>query len=73
MAGIFAPENAFLIALAALAAGGLALDLARFGIGPLNRIYLRWMAPLLKSDEEFHITGANIHADSRFDGFWALR
>ena len=58
IAGIFAPENALLVALAVLAAGGLALDLARFGIGPLNRVYLRWMAPLLKSDEESHVTGA---------------
>ena len=58
IAGIFAPEDGLLIALSVLAAGGLALDLVRFGIGPLNRVYLRWMAPLLKSDEATHITGA---------------
>ncbi len=70
VAGIFAPESAFLIALAVLAAGGLALDLARFGIGPLNRIYLRWMAPLLKSDEESHITGATYMLIAALLVFW---
>ncbi len=58
VAGIFAPERDFLIVLGVLAVGGLLLDLARFGVGPLNRVYLRWMAPILKSDEASHITGA---------------
>ena len=58
IAGIFAPHNEFVITLAVLAVGALLLDLSRFGIGPLNRLYLRLMAPLLKSDEESHITGA---------------
>ena len=70
VAGILAPETEFLMALAALAAGGLALDLARFGVGPLNRLYLRWMAPLLKSDEEFHITGATYMLIAAVLVFW---
>ena len=70
IAGIFAPESAFLIALAVLAAGGLLLDLARFGISPLNRIYLRWMAPLLKSDEESHVTGATYMLVAAVLVFW---
>ena len=70
IAGIFAPEGAFLVALAALAVGGLALDLARFGMGPLNRVYMRWMAPLLKSDEESHITGATYMLIAALLVFW---
>ena len=70
IAGIFAPESAFLIALAVLAAGGLLLDLARFGISPLNRLYMRWMAPLLKSDEESHITGASYMLIAALLVFW---
>ena len=70
IAGIFTPEDGFLIALAILAVGGLTLDLARFGIGPLNRVYLRWMAPLLKSDEESHITGATYMLIAAVLVFW---
>ena len=70
IAGIFAPEDGLLIALAILATGGLALDLARFGIGSLNRVYLRWMAPLLKSDEESHITGATYMLIAAVLVFW---
>ena len=58
IAGIFAPEREFLIGLAILAGGAILLDLSRFGVGPLNRVYLRWMAPLLKSDEDARMTGA---------------
>lgn len=70
IAGIFAPESAFLIVLAVLAAGGLLLDLARFGLSPLNRLYMRWMAPLLKSDEESHITGASYMLIAALLVFW---
>lgn len=45
-------------ALAVLAAGGLGLDLVRFRVDRLNRIFLRWLAPLLKADEGSRITGA---------------
>lgn len=46
------------------------MDLTRFGIGPLNRVYLRWMAPLLKSDEESHITGATYMLIAAVLVFW---
>ena len=58
VAGIFAPEREFLIALAVLAAGAVALDLSRFAAGPLNQVYMRWMAPLLKGEEVSRMTGA---------------
>ena len=58
LAGIFAPEQAMVIALAVLAAGGLSLDLVRFRISGLNQMFLRWFAPLLKVEEGHRITGA---------------
>ena len=70
VAGILAPESGFVIALAVLAVGALLLDLSRFGIGPLNRVYLRLMAPLLKSDEESHITGATYMLIAAALVFW---
>ena len=70
LAGIFAPETALLYALAVLAAGAVVLDLTRLGIGPLNRIYLRLMAPLLKSDEEAHVTGATYMLVAGAIVFW---
>ena len=70
VAGIFSPEQEFLIALAILAAGAMALDLSRFGIGPLNRTYMRWLAPLLKGDEESHITGATYMLIAALPVFW---
>jgi dolichol kinase len=45
-------------AMVVVAGGGLAIDLARFNLGWLNRHYMRWLAPLLKGDESAHITGA---------------
>ena len=45
-------------ALSVLAVGGLALDLARFNLDWLNRIFTGMLAPLLKADEAGHITGA---------------
>ena len=58
LAGIFVSETAMIWALAFLAAGGLGLDLVRFRVGWLNRLFTRWMGPLLKADEAGHITGA---------------
>jgi dolichol kinase len=58
LAAIFVPETAMIWALAVLAAQGLVLDLVRFRVGWLNSLFMRWMAPLLKEDEEAHITGA---------------
>ena len=58
VAGIFAPENGMVLALAVLAAGGLALDLLRFQVSWLNRAFLRWLAPFLKPQEGRRFTGA---------------
>ena len=46
------------IALAALSAGALALDLVRFRVEWLNRHFLRWLAPLLKESEKDRINGS---------------
>ena len=58
LAGIFAPRPELAVALAVLAAGSLALDLARFRVSRLNRLFLRWLRPLLKSSESGRVTGA---------------
>ena len=58
VAAILAPEREFLIGLIVLAACAVFFDLSRFTLRPLNRHYMRWMAPLLKSDEEARMTGA---------------
>ena len=58
VAGIFAPDREFMLALAVLATGAVMLDLSRFGIGPLNRVYMSWMSPLLKGEEVSRMTGA---------------
>ena len=55
---IFLAEDLLVVGLAVVAAGALAVDLARFRLEWLNRRYLRWFAPLLKADESGHITGA---------------
>ena len=70
IAAIFAPERELLIGLAVLAAGALAIDLTRLGISPLNRWYLRWLAPLLKSDEASRITGATYMLIAALPVFW---
>jgi dolichol kinase len=48
--------------LTALVVGGLGLDLARIGIERLNRVFIRWMAPLLKDNEAKRLTGASYMA-----------
>ena len=58
LAGIFAPMPELTAALAVLAVGSLALDLARFRVSRLNRLFLRWLRPLLKSSEARRLTGA---------------
>ena len=42
-----------------LALISLGLDLMRFQMAGLNRLFLRWLAPLLKPDEDHKITGAS--------------
>ena len=58
LAGIFVSETAMIWVLSILAVGGLAIDLARFNLGWLNRIFTGLLAPILKADEAGHITGA---------------
>ena len=69
-AGIFAPEPQFAIALTVLAIAALALDLGRIAIPPANRIYLRLMAPLLKTSETARITGATYMLIAAAPLFW---
>ena len=64
LAGIFAPDLVMVVATAILTAGGLGLDLARLRVERLNRAFLRWLAPLLKSDEGRRVTGATYMAMS---------
>ena len=45
--------------MAVLALISLGLDLVRFRMAGLNRLFLRWLAPLLKHDEDHKITGAS--------------
>lgn len=58
VAGVFAAEWGMITALAVLSGGGLALDLVRFRVQWLNRQFMRWLAPLVKSDEGQRFTGA---------------
>ena len=58
VAGIFAPVEFMVAALAVMSGGGLALDLTRFRIPWINRRFLYWLAPLLKDDERRRFTGA---------------
>jgi len=58
LAGIFAPRPELAVALAVLAVGSLALDLTRFRVSWLNRLFLRGLRPLLKSSESRRVTGA---------------
>ena len=54
----FLPDPLPVILIAILAAGSLALDLARFRIPWLNRLFLHRLSLLLKKEEEARITGA---------------
>ena len=58
VAGVFASDWGMVAALAVLSGGGLGLDLLRFRIQWLNRQFLRWLSPLLKTDEGSRLTGA---------------
>jgi dolichol kinase len=54
----FLPEPLPVVIIGTLAAGSLALDLLRFRIPRLNRLFLYWLSLLLKKEEEARITGA---------------
>ena len=70
IAGIFAVSASMVVALAVLSAAALALDLARFRVGWLNRHFLHWLAPLLKGSEERRITGATYLLVAALAAFW---
>ena len=52
-----------------LALLSLGLDFARFRIAGLNRLFLRWLAPLLKHDEDRKVTGASYMLVAAFIAF----
>ena len=58
VAGIFVPWPVIVIGSGVVTLTSLSLDLARFRAPYLNRLFLRWLAPFLKKDESFKITGA---------------
>ncbi len=58
VAGIFAPVEFMVAALAVMSGGGLVLDVTRFRIPWVNRRFLYWLAPLLKDGERRRFTGA---------------
>ena len=58
VAGIFAADWGMVAALAVISGGGLGLDLLRFRVQWLNNKFLRWLSPLLKSEEGRRLTGA---------------
>ena len=69
VAGIFAPWGGILIAAGVLAAGSLALDLVRFRLPCLNRIFIRWLSPLLKREEARRFTGSTYMLIAAFIAF----
>ena len=58
VAGIFVPWLVIVIGSGLVTLTSLSLDLARFRTPYLNRLFVRWLAPVLKNDEAFKITGA---------------
>ena len=69
VAGIFAPWGWIVIAAGILAAGGLALDLARFRLSWLNRQFTHWLWPLLRREEDRRFTGATYMLVAAFIAF----
>lgn len=55
---LFLPEPLPALLIGIMAAVSLALDLIRFRIPWLNRLFLYWLSLLLKKEEEARITGA---------------
>jgi glycerol-3-phosphate acyltransferase PlsY len=57
------------IAFGVLALISLSLDLVRFQSPGLNRLYIRWLSPLLKKEEDHRITGATYMVIAGFIAF----
>ena len=55
----FLPDTLPVLLTGVLAVASLALDLLRFRIPSLNRLFLYWLNLLLKEEEEARITGAS--------------
>jgi dolichol kinase len=55
---LVAPEGLILPVVAALAVAAVALEIVRRRAAQLNRMFVRWLAPLLKGDEDRRITGS---------------
>jgi dolichol kinase len=70
VAGIFAPQEMTVMAFGALAFVSLALDLLRVRASWLNRLFTRWLAPLLKKQEDHRITGATYMVIAGFIAFF---
>lgn len=67
--GIFSSWSFLVVVAGVLALAGLGLDLARFRSVTLNRLFLHWMAPLLKIGEDYRITGATYMMVAGFFAF----
>lgn len=52
------PEPTYRLLIGSGALLALSLDLARLRIGRLNRLFIRWLGPVLKASEAAEITGA---------------
>ena len=60
------------VGLAVLTLLSLSLDLVRFRVPSLNRTFLRWLAPLLKQEEGFKLTGATFMLAAALAAFVAF-
>lgn len=65
----FLPDPLPVLLIGILAAVSLALDLLRFRIPWLNRMFLYWLSLLLKKEEEARITGATYLLIAAFVSF----
>ena len=67
--GLIFPHPQTIVAVGLLALTSLSLDLVRFRLPALNRSFMRYLSPLLKSDEGHHITGATYMLIAGFIAF----
>lgn len=65
----FLPDLLPTVIIGILAASSLALDLVRFRVPWLNRLFLYWLSLLIKKEEEARITGATYLLIAAFVSF----
>ncbi len=65
----FLPDLLPTVIIGILAAASLALDLVRFRVPWLNRLFLYWLSLLIKKEEEARITGATYLLIAAFVSF----